>query len=60
MMGDVAAIIWKEWKELFAGEGREGDFDRALDDFCAEWDRGSETDARFEMEYLLTVGRKQS
>jgi SAM-dependent methyltransferase len=38
-------------------EGREEEFDRALSDFCAEWNRGSD-DARFEMEYLLTVGRR--
>ena len=37
-------------------EGRAEEFDQALSDFCAEWNRGSEDDARFEMEYLLTVG----
>jgi SAM-dependent methyltransferase len=39
-------------------EGRAEEFDRALSEFCAEWNRGSEGDARFEMEYLLTVGRR--
>jgi SAM-dependent methyltransferase len=38
-------------------EGREEEFDRALSEFCAEWNRGSDEDARFEMEYLLTLGR---
>ena len=41
-------------------EGRAEEFDRVLSEFCAEWNRGSDDDARFEMEYLLTVGRKQS
>jgi len=39
-------------------EGRAEEFDRTLGDFCAEWNRGSNDDARFEMEYLLTVGRR--
>ena len=39
-------------------EGRAEEFDQALGEFCAEWDRGGEDDARFEMEYLLTVGRR--
>jgi SAM-dependent methyltransferase len=39
-------------------EGRAEEFDRVLSDFCAEWNRGSDEDARFEMEYLLTVGRR--
>jgi SAM-dependent methyltransferase len=38
-------------------EGRAEEFDRTLNEFCAEWNRGSDEDARFEMEYLLTVGR---
>jgi SAM-dependent methyltransferase len=40
-------------------EGRAEEFDRALSEFCAEWDRGGEGGAHFEMEYLLTAGRKQ-
>lgn len=39
-------------------EGRAEEFDRALSEFCAEWNRGSDEDARFEMEYLLAVGRR--
>ncbi len=39
-------------------EGRADEFDQALNKFCAEWNRGSEEDARFEMEYLLAVGRR--
>jgi len=38
-------------------EGRTEEFDRALSEFCVERNRGSDDDARFEMEYLLTVGR---
>ena len=41
-------------------EGRAEEFDRVLSEFCAEWNRGSDDDARFEMEYLIAVGRKQS
>jgi SAM-dependent methyltransferase len=39
-------------------EGRAEEFDRTLSEFCAEWNRGSDDDARFEMEYLLTVGHR--
>jgi SAM-dependent methyltransferase len=39
-------------------EGREEEFDQALSDFCAEWNRGSDDDARFEKEYLVAVGRR--
>jgi len=39
--------------------GRAEDFDQALSDFCGEWNRGSDEDARFEMEYLIAVGRKR-
>jgi SAM-dependent methyltransferase len=41
-------------------EGREAEFEEALDSFYEEWNRGSADDARFEMEYLLAVGRKRS
>jgi SAM-dependent methyltransferase len=41
-------------------EGRAEEFDRALSEFCAEWNRGSDDGARFEMEYLLSVGRRAS
>ncbi len=39
-------------------DGREQEFDDALDAFCDEWNRGSEEDARFEKEYLVAVGTK--
>jgi SAM-dependent methyltransferase len=38
--------------------GREAEFDEALDRFCEEWNRGTPDDARFEKEYLLAVGRR--
>jgi SAM-dependent methyltransferase len=41
-------------------EGRAEEFDRALSEFCVEWNRGSDEDARFEMEYLLAIGRRTS
>src|SRR5687767_14587077 len=39
-----------------AATGREQEFDDALDAFCDEWNRGTEDDARFEKEYLVSVG----
>jgi SAM-dependent methyltransferase len=39
---------------------REGDFEEALDRYYEEQNRGSADDARFEMEFLLAVGRKRS
>ncbi|MEA2311071.1 MAG: hypothetical protein QOE28_1039 [Solirubrobacteraceae bacterium] len=41
-----------------AKDGREGEFDEALDSFCDEWNLGSEDHARFEQEYLLAVGTR--
>lgn len=41
-------------------EGRAEEFDQVLSEFCAEWNRGNDEDARFEMEYLLTAGKKRS
>jgi SAM-dependent methyltransferase len=41
-----------------ARNGRAEEFDAALDDFCREWNVGTETEARFEMEYLLAVGTR--
>jgi SAM-dependent methyltransferase len=41
-----------------AKTGREADLDAALDEFCDEWNRGAPDQARFEMEYLLTVGTR--
>src|SRR4051794_16777560 len=40
------------------GEGREQELVTALDAFCDEWNRGTQDRARFEMEYLLAVGRR--
>ena len=37
---------------------RAEEFDRTLSEFCAEWNQGSEEQAHFGMEYLLTVGRR--
>ena len=39
-------------------DGREQEFDRALDEFCDEWNRGTADSARFEKEYLLSVGTR--
>jgi len=39
-------------------DGREGELDEALVSFCEEWNRGSDDDARFEMEYLLATGTR--
>lgn len=39
-------------------DGREADFDEALDAFCAEWNRGGADDAYFEQEYLVSVGTR--
>jgi SAM-dependent methyltransferase len=38
--------------------GVEDEFDAALDAFCDEWSHGSSAPARFEKEYLLTVGTR--
>jgi ubiquinone/menaquinone biosynthesis C-methylase UbiE len=38
--------------------GREAEFDAALDDFCDEWNRGTDDNARFEQEYLVVVGTR--
>jgi SAM-dependent methyltransferase len=39
-------------------EGRAEEFDKAFDDFCDEWNRGSADKARFEKEYLISVGTR--
>ena len=41
-----------------ARDGREAEFDEALDRFCDEWDRGHGGRARFQKEYLLAVGTR--
>jgi SAM-dependent methyltransferase len=38
--------------------GREADFEEALDRFCVEWNRGTSAQARFDHEYLLAVGTR--
>ena len=38
--------------------GRADEFDAALDDFCDEWNRGTDDDARFEKEFLIAVGQR--
>jgi SAM-dependent methyltransferase len=39
-------------------QGRASEFDQAIDAFCDEWSRDTPEHARFEKEYLLTVGTK--
>ncbi len=39
--------------------GREEEFDAALNGFCDEWNRGTPDRARFDMEYLLAVGTRK-
>ena len=39
-------------------DGREGELAAALDAFCDEWNLGSATAARFEMEFLLAVATR--
>jgi SAM-dependent methyltransferase len=39
--------------------GRAAEFDEALDAFCDESNLGTQTEARFEMEYLLAVGTRR-
>jgi len=40
-------------------EGRADEFDEAVSNFSAEWNRGSDEEARFEKEFLIAVGRKK-
>jgi SAM-dependent methyltransferase len=40
-------------------DGRERDLDAQLDALCDRWNRGTADAARFEMEYLLTVGTRR-
>jgi SAM-dependent methyltransferase len=35
-----------------------GEFDAALDAFCDEWSRGTSSPARFEKEYLVSIGTR--
>ena len=38
--------------------GQEGELDEALATFCHKWNLGTESEARFEKEYLLAVGTR--
>ena len=38
--------------------GREAELDEALDRFCDEWNLGTDDDARFQQEYLVSVGTR--
>jgi SAM-dependent methyltransferase len=38
--------------------GRAEELDEALDRYCDEWNRGTDDDARFEKEYLVSVGTR--
>jgi len=39
-------------------DGREQEFDEAVDRFCDEWNLGTDDEARFEQEYLVAVGTR--
>ena len=39
-------------------DGRDAEFDRALEEFCDEWNLGTPDQARFEKEYLVAVGTR--
>jgi hypothetical protein len=39
--------------------GQEEEFNKALDDFCVEWNLGTDDKARFEQEYLVAVGTRK-
>jgi hypothetical protein len=41
-----------------AKDGRESEFDAALDAFCDEWDQGAPGHAHFDKEYLVAVGTR--
>jgi SAM-dependent methyltransferase len=40
-------------------DGRDGEFDAALNAFCDEWNLGTPDQARFEQEYLVVVGTRR-
>jgi SAM-dependent methyltransferase len=42
-----------------AKDGREGELDQALNDFCDEWNRGEPDKAYFEQEYIVTVATRK-
>ena len=41
------------------GNGRAAEFDEALDAFADDWNRGGDGPARFELEYLVSVGTRR-
>jgi hypothetical protein len=41
-----------------AKNGQEAELDEAIDNFSEEWNRGTDDDARFEQEYLVSVGTR--
>jgi hypothetical protein len=42
-----------------AKDGREAEFDAALDQFCDKWNLGTPDQGRFEKEYLVAVGTRR-
>ena len=40
-------------------DGREAEFDAALDQFCDKWNLGTPDQGRFEKEYLVAVGTRR-
>ena len=42
-----------------AKDGRESEFDEALDQFCDKWNLGTPEQGRFEKEYLVSVGTRR-
>jgi SAM-dependent methyltransferase len=42
-----------------AKDGREAEFDEALDQFCDKWNLGTPDQGRFEKEYLVSVGTRR-
>ena len=39
--------------------GREADFDAAVDEFCERWAKGTSSPARFDQEYIVAVGTRR-
>lgn len=64
----LVAIYGEHFKERYGptivaqanarNDGREAEFDGALDRFCDEWNLGTADDARFEQEYLVAAGTR--
>ena len=72
MLEITAFVQARDWGEHFkafygptiaaranaAKEGKEDEFDRVLDEYCDEWNLGGDGPARFEQEYLVSVGKR--